>query len=113
MSTATSVSAGFALNSYLLSVNKTGSGSGTVTSDTDGIDCGATCSVDFDFNTVVTLTANPAAGSTFTGWSGSGCSGIGTCVVTMSASRIRLGRLRFELLPVEYRQDRQRQWHSH
>jgi len=32
------------------------------------------------------LTATPAAGSTFTGWSGGGCSGIGTCTVTLSAA---------------------------
>jgi hypothetical protein len=32
------------------------------------------------------LTATPAAGSTFTGWSGS-CSGTGTCSVAMSAAR--------------------------
>src|SRR5207245_3663496 len=36
--------------------------------------------------TVVTLTATPAAGSTFSGWSGGGCSGTGTCTVTMSAA---------------------------
>jgi Divergent InlB B-repeat domain len=35
---------------------------------------------------IVTLTATPAFGSEFTGWSGSGCSGIGSCVVTMSAA---------------------------
>jgi hypothetical protein len=33
----------------------------------------------------VTLTASPAPGSTFTGWSGSGCSGAGTCRVTMNS----------------------------
>jgi hypothetical protein len=33
----------------------------------------------------VTLTASATAGSAFTGWSGGGCSGTGTCVVTMNA----------------------------
>jgi hypothetical protein len=33
----------------------------------------------------VTLTATPASGSTFTGWSGA-CSGTGACVVTMNAA---------------------------
>jgi hypothetical protein len=33
----------------------------------------------------VTLTASPASGSTFTGWSGGGCSGTGTCVVALGA----------------------------
>jgi hypothetical protein len=32
------------------------------------------------------LTAAPAAGSTFTGWSGGSCSGTGTCTVTLSAA---------------------------
>jgi len=34
----------------------------------------------------VTLTATPASGSTFTGWSGGGCSGTGSCTVTLSAA---------------------------
>ena len=37
--------------------------------------------------TVATLSATPAAGYSFAGWTGSGCSGTGTCVVTMSAAR--------------------------
>ncbi len=32
----------------------------------------------------MTLTATPDAGSTFAGWSGEGCSGTGTCQVTVS-----------------------------
>jgi List-Bact-rpt repeat protein len=36
---------------------------------------------------VVVLTAAPAGGSTFAGWSGSGCSGTGTCILTMHASK--------------------------
>ena len=35
----------------------------------------------------VTLTASPSAGSSFTGWSESGCPGTGSCVVTMSAAK--------------------------
>jgi len=70
---------------YTLAVTKAGTGSGTVSGS--GIDCGSTCSVSYDYNTSVTLTATPAAGSTFTGWSGSGCSGTGSCTVTMSAAR--------------------------
>src|SRR5438093_768142 len=34
----------------------------------------------------VTLTATPASGSTFTGWSGGGCSGTGSCSVTVTAA---------------------------
>ena len=71
--------------SFNLSVNKVGSG--TVISDPAGISCGADCSEIYALNTVVTLTAASDTISTFTGWSGSGCSGTGTCVVTMNAAK--------------------------
>src|SRR5262249_54081509 len=71
-----------------LTVTKTGSGSGSVSSSPDiGISCGATCSHDYLDGAMVTLTATADAGSTFTGWSGEGCSGILTCSVTMSQAR--------------------------
>jgi len=57
-------------NQITLSVSKAGTGSGTVTSNPTGINCGPTCSASFAGGTVITLTAVPAAGSTFTGWSG-------------------------------------------
>src|SRR5206468_8460444 len=50
-----------------------------------GIACGATCSASFPSGTLVTLTATPAAGFTFTGWSGGGCSGTGPCTVGLGA----------------------------
>jgi hypothetical protein len=69
-----------------LTVTLAGGGSGTVTSQPSGISCGTTCAADFPLATVVTLTAKSDQGSTFTGWSGAGCSGTGTCVVTMNAA---------------------------
>jgi hypothetical protein len=66
-----------------LTVQKAGAGSGTVHSTPAGIDCGATCSASFSGS--VTLTATPAAGSTFAGWSG-GCSGLGGCTVSPAGS---------------------------
>jgi len=86
MSAAQTVTATFALQSFSLTVSKTGAGTGTVTSAPAGIACGTTCSATFASGTAVTLTATPAAGSTFTGWSGS-CAGTGTCSVTMSAAQ--------------------------
>ncbi len=76
----------------LISASKAGTGSGTVTSAPAGIACGATCSALFAPTTepvapqIVTLTAAPAEGSTFTGWSGGGCSGTGRCEVTSEGS---------------------------
>ena len=70
--------------SYQLSVALTGKGTGTVTSDLGGIDCPGTCSDTYTEGTQVTLTAAPAKGSTFKGWS-SDCSGTDlTCVVTLT-----------------------------
>ena len=70
-----------------LDVTKSGNGSGGVTSAPAGIDCGATCSGIFTTGSTVTLTATPAPGSHFTGWSGT-CSGtVMTCVVTMDQAR--------------------------
>lgn len=69
-----------------LTVIKNGTGVGTVTSDVGLINCGGTCSDNYDVGTVVTLTATPGGCATFTGWSGGGCSGTGTCVVTMNAA---------------------------
>ena len=86
MSADTTVTAGFVVQSFALTVNSSGNGTGTVTSAPAGINCGATCSTSFSFGTQVTLTAAPATGATFSGWSGGGCGGIGTCVVTMNAA---------------------------
>lgn len=71
--------------SYVLQVNR--SGSGTVTSAPAGISCGSDCSESYASGTSVTLTAAPAAGYTFSGWNGGGCAGMGTCTVAMSMAR--------------------------
>jgi hypothetical protein len=78
--------AGAPPTTHLLSVAKTGSGNGTVTSNPAGINCGSDCSHSYTAGTVVTLAATPAAGSSFSGWSGA-CSGTSSCSVTMSESR--------------------------
>lgn len=69
-----------------LSVTKSGSGSGTVSSAPAGIDCGFACSAQFEDDSTARLTAAPAAGSTFTGWSGA-CTGLEPCTVTMTSSQ--------------------------
>src|SRR5262249_8305071 len=85
------------VNTFTLTVTPAGAGIGTVTSSPAGIVCGATCSFAFVSGTTVTLTATAATGSTFGGWSGSGCSGTRTCVVVMSANRS--GTARFHAAP--------------
>lgn len=73
---------------HVLSVTKSGLGTGVVTSAPAGINCGSDCSESYTSGTNVALTASPSsAGSTFVGWSGAGCSGTGTCAVTMNAAR--------------------------
>ncbi len=68
-----------------LTIIKTGTGLGTVTSTPPGIACGATCQASFDPGTPVTLMATPDANSTFGGWSwDSACSG---GMVTMDSSK--------------------------
>ena len=69
-----------------LTVAKSGTGFGTVTSFPAGIDCGSDCSERYASGTV-TLSATAASGSTFTGWSGP-CGGTGTtCQITTGAPR--------------------------
>lgn len=69
-----------------LSVSKSGSGSGTVSSSVGGINCGPSCSATLPLGSNVTLTATPASGSTFAGWSGD-CTGTGVCTLSMHAPR--------------------------
>jgi hypothetical protein len=74
------------LKQYALSVSKGGAGSGTVKSSDSKINCGTTCSANYNSGASVTLTATVTTGSTFSGWSGGGCSGTGSCVVSISAA---------------------------
>lgn len=70
---------------YVLRVSTAGPGSGSVTTVPGG-DCSSLCWYPLDPGTSVTLTAVPAAGSTFTGFSGAPCPG-NPCTVTMSETR--------------------------
>jgi uncharacterized repeat protein (TIGR02543 family) len=81
-----SVTATFGPANFILTVNETGNGSGSVTSNPPGITCPDVCSSSFPTGSQVTLTATPAQGFTFTGWSGP-CSGTGTCSVTMNSNQ--------------------------
>ncbi len=80
------ITAEFSLIPYPLTIYTGGSGSGVVTSSPNGIDCGVTCSVNFDYGSVITLTAVPTTGSIFVGWLGGGCTGNGVCVMPIESS---------------------------
>jgi len=68
-----------------LTVTTAGTGSGNVTSSPSGINCGAVCSANLSGS--VTLTATQSTGSSFDGWSGGGCSGTGTCNVSVNQAQ--------------------------
>src|SRR3989475_14396 len=87
MTAAKSVTATFTAQRFTLTVNRAGTGNGTPTSSPPGVDCGATCSAAYDSGTVVTLAATPAAGSTFSSWSGCNTVSGTICTVTMTAAR--------------------------
>lgn len=70
-----------------LQVTKSGTGHGTVTSDVVGIDCGATCQVEFGLGQVVILTATPRADATFIGWTGACTGEDATCQLTMDVAK--------------------------
>ena len=74
------------VTSFNLAVTKNGTGTGTVTSSPAGINCGTTCSSNFNSGASVTLTPAAAAGSTFAGWAGA-CTGTAACTVSMTQTR--------------------------
>lgn len=69
---------------YVLTVSKSGTGTGTVTSAE--MECGTACLGVFPRGTVVELTAVADRGSSFAGWSGGGCAGTVPCRIAVNAS---------------------------
>lgn len=70
---------------HTLVVLRAGTGVGTVTGS--HISCPSQCSGSFATGTTVTLTASPAPGARFVGWSGGDCSGTSACVVRLNADK--------------------------
>lgn len=68
-----------------VNVHFTGTGSGIVTSSPAGISCNTDCSSGFYAGSQVTLHPAPDQYSTFSGWSNGTCTGLGDCLIAMSA----------------------------
>lgn len=85
MSSDRTVSATF-VETSVLNLSFSGTGSGTVTSSPSGINCISGCNSSFAKTSTVVLTATPNSNSNFIGWSGD-CSGTGPCSVSMSVAR--------------------------
>lgn len=70
----------------ILTVAKSGSGSGTVTSDPAGIDCGTACTIEYTGSPTITLTATADDNSVFVGWAGA-CTGPDSCAVVVDGDQ--------------------------
>jgi Divergent InlB B-repeat domain len=79
-----------------LSVANGGNGQGTVSSTSDRPPIGTS----YEVGTVVTLTATPASGSDFTGWTGCDTVSGATCTVTMNASRSVIATFTLQTFPL-------------
>jgi hypothetical protein len=71
-----------AAESFTLTVSRSGTGTGSIVSSPAGINCSADCAENYTGGTVVTLTAVPANGSIFSGWSGHADCADGNVVVS-------------------------------
>jgi Divergent InlB B-repeat domain/PASTA domain len=91
MGSARTVTAGFDRKpqfvNYPVSVEKAGTGEGTVTAPLAGIDCGSVCQGKVMNGSSIALTASPSPGSVFAHFSGGGCSGAGVCTTTVKAAK--------------------------
>jgi Divergent InlB B-repeat domain/PASTA domain len=91
MSAAKAVTATFNLEPqyalYTISVQKLGTGFGTVSASPGSIECGSVCSTEFITGTKLTLTATPAEGSVLTHFAGCVATGPTTCETTVKAAK--------------------------
>lgn len=87
------------LAGYLpVTIQLSGTGTGTVSGS--GISCtGTTCSGLFAPHSVVTLAAAPASNATFSGWSGGGCVGTSTCMITVDVATTLTATFDWKFVP--------------
>ena len=81
----------------MLNLLKAGTGNGTVNTTLQGIDCGMDCDENYPTGTVVTLTATPEIGSTFTSWSGD-CHG-NSNPITVTIREMVICAALFDIIP--------------
>ncbi len=93
------VSVVFVLGPKLVSISKTGTGDGTVTSTDGTIGCGAVCEATVSFVNGIQLNARAAQGSVFAGWSSADCSGTGSCKVSPLGNVVVTAVFNRSLLP--------------
>lgn len=86
-----------------LSVSLAGSGTGRVLGP--GISCPSVCSLAYPGGSAVALSAKPAAGSSFTGWSGA-CNGSSNCELTIGGDQAVVAN--FKRSPLQMRVGRTR-----
>jgi DNA-binding beta-propeller fold protein YncE len=82
-----SAAATFVLIEDALAVSVIGTGSGTVSDPSSGIDCGLTCAGIYKNGSVLTLTATAEEGSRFLGFNGCDSVSGATCTVTVTEAK--------------------------
>ena len=86
---------------YAITVNKSGTGNGSITADAGTISWAAsTGTATYDANASVILTATASKGSTFESWSGCDTSSGSTCTVEMNAAKTVTAT--FTIIPNQY-----------
>jgi hypothetical protein len=88
MTAARNVTATFQIYTYLLTVTKTGNGTGLITSNTGNLTwTGKTGTATYNYNTQVIVTATADPGVIFVGWSNCDVISGNQCTVSMTATR--------------------------
>jgi len=75
-------------SSFLLTVNFSGAGFGTVTSTPAGLGCATACSGTFSAGSPISLTAAPNSGSAFGSWLGCDTVSGPTCNLVLNSNRV-------------------------
>jgi hypothetical protein len=82
---------------FALTVNREGTGEGTLTSAPEGIDCGTDCAEDYSEGTTVTLIPMADPGSVFVGWTGCDAVDEDQCTLTIDGDKTITGTFRKRL----------------